>query len=67
MAAVNLGAVSVGVEADQYAFQHYTGGVIDDKYCGTLVDHAVVVVGYTSNSFIVRNSWGPFWGEKGYV
>jgi C1A family cysteine protease len=30
--------------------------------------HAVLAVGYddASTSFIVRNSWGPNWGQKGY-
>jgi C1A family cysteine protease len=30
--------------------------------------HAVVAVGYDDSSqrFIVRNSWGPDWGDKGY-
>lgn len=30
--------------------------------------HAVLVVGYddTHNWFIVRNSWGPSWGDNGY-
>ncbi|CAF3547482.1 unnamed protein product [Rotaria socialis] len=30
--------------------------------------HALLAVGYsdTSNSFIVRNSWGEDWGDKGY-
>jgi len=30
--------------------------------------HAVVAVGYddTQNRFLVRNSWGPDWGMKGY-
>lgn len=30
--------------------------------------HAVMCVGYddTKNVFIVRNSWGPEWGDKGY-
>jgi C1A family cysteine protease len=30
--------------------------------------HAVMVVGYedTLQCFIVRNSWGPDWGDKGY-
>ena len=28
--------------------------------------HAVAIVGYTPTSFIVRNSWGPRWGDKGF-
>lgn len=29
--------------------------------------HAVSVVGYTKDSFIIRNSWGTDWGDKGYT
>lgn len=28
--------------------------------------HAMTIVGYTKNAFIIRNSWGPSWGDKGY-
>lgn len=28
--------------------------------------HAVTVVGCTENAFIIRNSWGTFWGDNGY-
>ena len=35
------------------------------------MDHAVTIVGYgndgTQNYYIVRNSWGSSWGDKGYV
>ena len=27
----------------------------------------MLVVGYTPDSYIVKNSWGEGWGEKGYV
>jgi hypothetical protein len=29
--------------------------------------HAVALVGYTSTGFIVRNSWGTDWGDRGYA
>jgi len=29
--------------------------------------HAVALVGYTTTGFIVRNSWGRYWGDKGYA
>ena len=28
--------------------------------------HAVTIVGYTENGFIIRNSWGESWGNDGY-
>lgn len=28
--------------------------------------HAVALVGYTSDRFVVRNSWGTSWGDKGF-
>ena len=28
--------------------------------------HAMLIVGYNETHFIVRNSWGPGWGEQGY-
>jgi C1A family cysteine protease len=29
--------------------------------------HAVAFVGYTPDSFIVRNSWGTSWGDRGFA
>ncbi|RYH28372.1 hypothetical protein EON65_12430 [archaeon] len=35
------------------------------------IDHAVVLVGYGEDQgnkyWLVRNSWSPGWGEKGYI
>jgi len=44
-AAVAQRPVSVAIEADQYAFQGYTGGVITSG-CGKALDHGVLAVGY---------------------
>lgn len=35
----------------------------DDEFLG---GHAVVCVGYTKDHWIMRNSWGRSWGDKGY-
>lgn len=51
------------------SINYYFQGVFTGN-CGTSVDHAVVVVGYGSESgldyWLVRNSWGTNWGEDGY-
>lgn len=69
-AAVAVGPVSVAIEADQKVFQLYSGGIIDAESCGTKLDHGVLVVGYGEDNgqeyWLVKNSWGADWGEKGY-
>jgi len=68
MSALNLSPVSVAVEADQSAFQSYSGGIVT-KGCGTNLDHGVLAVGYDTAGgyFLVKNSWGASWGDGGYL
>jgi len=51
-------------------FNVYTSGILDIPSCSTEVNHAVVIVGYGTEHgedyWLVRNSWGTTWGEKGY-
>lgn len=62
--------VSVLIEASR-DLQLYKEGVFGGA-CGTAQNHAVVAVGYgeaqdRTKYWIVKNSWGTGWGEKGYV
>jgi C1A family cysteine protease len=44
-----------------------TAGRLDTFQPGTVRGgHAIGIVGYTPDRFIIRNSWGPAWGDKGF-
>lgn len=62
-AAIVEGPVAIAVDAQKW--QLYSGGVFSN--CGTNLDHGVVAVGYDENTWIVRNSWGPSWGDNGFI
>ena len=50
---------------------YYTSGIVNTSDCTTSINHAVLVVGYGTlngtNYWIVKNSWGTSWGDKGYL
>jgi len=62
--------VSVAIDADGYEFQLYARGIFDG-FCGTNLNHGVTVIGYGESKgkryWLVKNSWGTGWGERGYI
>merc|ERR1711981_521839 len=68
----NQGPLAVAVAASDWGW--YSGGVFDGcSYDDNIaLNHAVVLVGYGTDEkegdyWIVRNSWGPGWGEDGHI
>lgn len=70
-----VGPLSIAVDASQW--HSYTGGIFNgcsfDENIS--INHGVQLVGYGSefspagvyDYWLVRNSWGPAWGEEGYI
>jgi len=61
------GPISCGIDASPIL--KYTGGVVSDP--GQFVDHVISIVGWGTEGdkqyWIVRNSWGEYWGEMGFI
>ncbi|CAD7088590.1 unnamed protein product [Hermetia illucens] len=74
-AVATIGPISVAIEATR-KFANYKKGIFYDESCSRKkgsVNHAVLVVGYGKDNstgldyWIVKNSWGTSWGDKGYI
>lgn len=67
-----IGAVAAAMDASLKTFQFYKSGVFNDRNCSsTRLDHGVTVIGYNTTEdgleyWLVKNSWGPKWGENGF-
>ena len=65
--------ISIAIDASGLQFQLYpsSGGMITNQSsCTGGINHAVQAVGYNMTAsppyWIVRNSWGTGWGDKGF-
>jgi cathepsin X len=64
------GPIVCGISVPDDLFLHYTGGIYQDKTNNTEIVHDIAVVGYGIEDgvkyWLVRNSWGSYWGESGF-
>lgn len=69
-AVATVGPVVITVDASDWF--RYDGGIFDGcNETNPSVNHAVQLAGYGEENgtayWLVRNSWGPLWGESGYI
>jgi hypothetical protein len=70
-AIMTYGPVSVCCAVTE-AFGAYSGGVFNENDPHAQINHAVALVGWddsqgTNGVWFLRNSWGSWWGEEGYM
>lgn len=65
----NNGPILAGLSVDAtWGNAAETAGKLDTFQPTTVRGgHAVCIVGYTADRFIIRNSWGTDWGDKGFA
>jgi hypothetical protein len=68
---IRHGAVLATLQATSKGFKKYKGGVFEGCEAGVKVDHAITVVGYGraqgKDFWLIKNSWGEGWGERGFM
>jgi len=67
-----MGPVSVAIDASHSSFQLYSSGVYYEPACSaTQLDHGVLSAGWGMDGskayWLVKNSWGPTWGQEGWI
>jgi len=65
------GPICSSYDAD-YPFDEYVAGTCYDEPGGSFTNHLVLIVGWDdrycggAGGWLVKNSWGPAWGDGGY-
>ena len=60
------GPLTVAVYATPL-FQGYTGGVFNEADTSHGINHDITLIGWddSKHAWLIKNSWGPYWGETG--
>ena len=64
------GPVATTINANP--LRDYEGGILDDDTASTQTNHIVSITGFGKDAttgkeyWIIRNSWGEYWGEMGF-
>jgi len=71
-AIANIGPITVAIDANSWSFQFYRSGVYYNPHCSQWqLDHSVLAIGYGvmdgKEYYLVKNSWGTGWGDKGFI
>ena len=65
------GPMTCGINAN--AILEYKGGILDLPHESKEIDHIISIVGWGYDDisgkqyWIIRNSWGEYWGEMGFI
>jgi len=63
--ALGSGPLGIAIDFSNIRIRGYYTGIWNGS-CGGRVTHAITLVGYGSNYWDIRNSWGTGWGDRGY-
>lgn len=61
----NNGCCAVAVAASNW--QLFGGGIFHSVEASPVMNHGVVLAGYGPGYWLLLNSWGPNWGEGGFI
>lgn len=64
---LTYGPISIGIGGSHKSFRWVgSSGMVDDCPANSPIDHAVLLIGYTETHWIIKNSYGTWWGNNGF-